>query len=334
MHLPGERIIEASDGSQWLGVPVIARVQLIGTDAVPAAAIEQVRATASTVAEGEEETQTMYWQDGVNPDLVWCKFILDTEGANKNWDYMPRPTMMAGYASTNYKPMNMEHVLKEDGSLLLGSKSIPRGQNTIFGVMGQGSLAKYDGTVLTPDEIKAVANVDDMTRKPKEKMAVVAYAAMWNFLFPKTVEDIVKAAAKGRLFVSMERWIQEWDFLVRDGDKFKSVARAQAKELGYDQKWASRQMVGGSPVLRRSLKFVYGGVASTTDPANPACSFLAETAVKAEASKGSADPIVKKLIARHSEVERQWVVTSCEDRKQELIAEHTRIHAALAAYLR
>jgi hypothetical protein len=285
---------------------------------------------APVAAQAKAATDSMFWQDDDNPDLVWTKFILDTEGSNDNWDYMPRPSLLKSYASARFKPMDMDHIVEEEGDLTTMDKKKPCAKNTIFGVMTHAALADAEGNLLTDKQIKALANTDDMNRDKADRVTVVAWAALYNFLFPKTVASLVQDISNGQMMVSMERWIRDYDFMVKDGDSYKAYARAAAEKVELDKKWAKREKVGGSPVLRRSNAFLYGGVASTSNPANLMSTFLPYSTAKATASKSPASPVLQALLNRHSEVHTQFAV-SCDDQEREqLIVEHRNLHKAIA----
>jgi hypothetical protein len=342
---PAECVVDVG-GEQCLAVPISSRARVVTPDKLPGQAVEQAIAhTRAIASKSKEEKEVAYWQDGVNPDLCWVQFILDTEGANLNWDYMPRPELVKGYVTARFKPMDMDHIVEEDKRSLLHTAKSPRGKNTIFGVMTHSALAWADGTLMSDKEIKGLDLADVMNRKSSEKVAVVAWAALWNFMFPETVKDVVKYAEKDNLYVSMERWLQKFDYLVREGNSYKSVGRDDAKKLGIETRWKKRQYFNESPILRRAVQFVYGGVATTLNPANPACNYLkfqTETDADARVEKAAAtvlerhadDPTVKNLAKRHDEVVGRYAVTSCEDQRRALVEEHRRITNALAAYLR
>lgn len=310
------------DGVEYLRVRSIARLRMASGCEVP----QVGRALAS-----QKETKP-YWVDPENPDVVWVNFILDSEADNKNWDYMPRTQLLASYKTARFKPMDMEHVVKEEGSLMFMDRANPSVKNTIFGVMSHAYLSDSDGNALTEKQIKALPKNDDPDRPMNDRVTVSAWAALYYFLFPETVTGVVKAVSTGDMQVSMERWLKEWDFLVKDdgGKRWEVVSRAEAEKNGVSAKWASRQTINGSKILRRSLKYTYGGVASTTNPANVLSRFVDKTssdALKAAASQN--DPAVKILLAQHEQVVSKYALSTVAAEKSQLAAEHESIHRAL-----
>jgi hypothetical protein len=289
----------------------------------PAATAKPQRAIAAS---------RFHFTDPHNPDLLWVNFVLDAEGPNNNWDYMPRASLVQNYATAAYKPLDMDHVIEEDQSMVYMDKKCPPVKNTIYGVMAKASLADADGNVLTGEAIAELDNTD-MFRKDDDKLRVIAWAAMYRFLFPSTVEDVTKAIATGDMKVSMERWISKFDFLQWDVEKeqYKAVAREIAVDDGTFDNWARHQSMYGKPVYRRALSFVYGGVASTSNPAQKLSHFIGQTSIKATADNRPVSPVLKNLKDRHDELHRLYTVSLDDDQKAVLVLEHEMLTKAIAA---
>ena len=307
-----------------------ARARVFRADEKDALPLSIQRATA-------EVEKKFHWQDGKNPDLVHVKFILDTEGANNNWDYMPREQLLTGHATAVYKPLDMSHVIKENASMVFMSKDNPPVRNTIYGVITATAPAwASSGELLTDQEITDLDRSDDWNRPDKDKVAVVAWGALYSFLFPKTVADITDAIDNGEMFVSMERWIGQHDYLVFDQAKsaYEPVSREEATDLGHVERWKNHQKVNGQPLYRRSLSYVYGGAATTDNPANKMARFVEPNFVKAAASmQDTALPSeLEKLLESHGECHRAFAISTGEDRAA-VIERHRKITSAIAAYL-
>lgn len=306
-------------GRQFLRSKVVARLQLARTESLP----EKIHVAHRAVA------SKLHFQDAKTPDLTWVQMILDTEGPNANNDYMPRPSLMQNYATAIWKPFDMDHAIVEDRSMVGMPKDQPPVRNSIYGVMTHAALSRPDGTLLTDDEIKKLDQSDSMDRDPKDRVCVTAWAALYSFLFPKTVADVVDLIDAGKMHVSMERWIGEWDFLVHDGSEYKALAHAEAVKSGVFAKWATGRANNDMPVLRRSLSFIYGGVASTTNPANKMCKFVSPSMAKAVANH-EGDQLLKILMNEHCEVHEAFAVSTGEQQR-DLIERHERVTRAIAA---
>lgn len=218
-------------------------------------------------------------QESTNPDLAWTQFVLDTEGQNDNWDYMPRPALMRSFATATYKPFNMDHVMEEGKSMVGMNRYNPPVKNTIYGVMTQADLCDAKGNLLSSEDIDKLSVDDVLDRPESDKIGVCAWGAMYAFIFPKTVADVASKIERGEMYVSMERWIAAWDFLVYDGNSYKAVASDIAEMDGTFDRWAKHNTINSKPVLRRSLAFIYGAGASTENPANKASKFVTPTTV-------------------------------------------------------
>ena len=193
-----------SAGSDFCAAQVLAKLSLAGKDA-PAPA----RAVAGQ----------LHWGDEQNPDLVHVRFILDTEGANANWDYMPRPQLLTSHGSAVFKPIDVEHVIAEDASMVQMAKNQPPVRNTICGVMTHTAACwANSGELLTEKELADLEKTDNWDRPDDQKVAVAAWGALYKFLFPKTVANLLESIDAGQMWVSMERWIGKLDYLVwQDG---------------------------------------------------------------------------------------------------------------------
>jgi len=295
-----------------------------------------------TIAKASEDvTKQLHWMDGKNPDLVHVKFILDSEGPNNNWDYMPRAQLLAAHGTAVYKPIDMEHVIVEDNSMTFMSKDRPPVRNTICGVMTATAVAwASTGEILTEKEIKGLDLSDKWDRPDEDKIAVVAWGALYSFLFPKTVADLTKAIAEDEMFVSMERWIGKHDYLVwnEKDDTYDTLSRENAVEqaiadLKQDDrthlgKWSRHQMVNGKAVYRRSLSYVYGGVANTDNPANKMSRFVEPTYLKAAASQ-QAMATLGCLVRLHDGIHQRFQVAPAAE-SPKLIAYHSELTRAIA----
>lgn len=315
------------DGHRFLRVPVHARFRPAEADEVPTPTVLAEKSVAAS-------KKKYYWQDAENPDLVWVNFILDSEGANLNRDYMPRSQLLASYHTAKYKPHDMEHIIREDDSMVYMDKRNPPVKNTICGVITHTALADWKGNLLTDKQIAALDKSDDPDREDKDKVCVVAWCALYYFLFPQTISHLVQTLASGGMKVSMERWIKSWDFLYRDGKNYRAVSHQKAVENGLFDKWQEHKTINGQPILRRTLGYTYGGVASTTNPANGLSRYVSQKNLPKRASASlERDPVIEILRARHDECVAAYAGSHSDAEKSELNREHIEIHQAMAKYL-
>ena len=306
-------------GQKFLRSRVTARLKLADETTEPASA----KAVASQ----------LHTPDAKNPDLVHVQFILDTEGANENWDYMPRDQLITSHSTPAFNPIDMQPANKEDSRLTLSAKSNPPVRNTICGVMTATSLCwAASGVAITEDELAKLDLTDKWDRPDDEKIAVRAWGALYRFLFPKTVANLLESINDGDMHVSMERWIGTMDFMAWDGDAYLAYAKAIAEDNGVANRWKTHQSINTQPVYRRSLAYIYGGVANTTNPANKMCRFSEPELAKAAASckdRSSLDLLLKW----HDSLHEQFEVAASLNEKQAVVQMHEKVTRDIAALL-
>lgn len=179
------------------------------------------------------------------PDLMHVEAILVTKGMNGNDDGFLHDELWGAKGSPIFKPMNWAH---EDSEIL--------------GVMYSAEARDLDGKVLT--------------EKPDSEIAyeVAIKGAVWHYLphIKSRAAEIQERATKGNLYVSMECWFDDYDYLLAndDGSIFDIIQRADATI--YLDKYLRCQ--GGSGTFNkkrigRALKgVVFGGVGFVEQPAN------------------------------------------------------------------
>jgi len=288
--------------------------------------------TPSNVWSGVKAVSRKMWSDDPdNFDMCFVKFVLDVEGANLNWDYMPRPSLIKKYSTAVFKPFNMHHITEEEDSMVYTDRVNIPVLNTIFGVMTHAALGRPDGTLLTDKEVEKLEGNDDWSRPSEDRIAVIAWAGLYKMYFPMTVADLIEAIDNESMAVSMERYIDKLDYLVWDGSQYKSVKRAKAQIEGIERKWQEHKAINNKPVFRRALSFVYSAVAGTDNPAQPLSKFLSPSKVKSSAHLSTNDKaILEKLLKRHSELHEAFVV-ALHGEQSHLIDEHLRVTKAIAA---
>ncbi|MEM8875303.1 MAG: hypothetical protein AAGD32_13735 [Planctomycetota bacterium] len=268
-----------------------------------------------------------------SPDLINVDLLLDTEGVNGNWDYMTRSAILADHGTAKWKPMDMDHGVEEAESYVTGKASA--NHNTIFGVMTGASLCNSEGELLTAEQVSDLPSEEDMYRPDAEKVAVKAHASLWRFMFPRTAEDLTKSIASGSMKVSMERWISDLDYLTWNGNDWDVTDKATAKQNGIHERWENHIETNGYPTIRRTHRFLYGGVASTTNPANALSRYLPTGLDFAAASRWpGANPgllnAYTAIQAEHAELHRAFATLRDDAERDHLIARHRDLHEVAA----
>lgn len=259
-------------------------------------------------------------------DLLNVQFILDTEGANQNRDYMTRSGIIKYYRTAKFKPMNSEHFIEEGESMIRHAKSSHK--NTIFGVITDTALCWADGRILTPKEYMELDPTEDASRTDSQKLCVMAYASLWHMLFPKTVSELSRSIASGRMKVSMERLISNYDYIEWNGSEYVVSAASETNQM--DRRWAIQALSNGKPILRRSLDFVYSGVGSTTNPANHLSIYHSTNFLKSAASLENKSTLAR-LIKEHCELHEKFTILTNKEQIEKVINRHTTLTKLVAS---
>lgn len=251
--------------------------------------------------------------EGLTPDLAQVNFILCSEHENLNGDYFRRDELINAYKTPVHKPFDIEHTIAEDESYI-SQPYFNRTKNTIVGHMVYSSIAKKDGTILSDKEIASLDMKEDPNRPEKDCLDVVCSAFLYDFLFPKTVGDIIETSEDGKMFVSMEVWFKGNDFLV-DGE---IIEKTPANAKKYTEMWSRGEKGKDGRRISRVLNgILFGGVAATPNPANPESVFLAVASMEQE---------LDQLIKRHNELHILQSVSP----KEEYFIEHEAIEKSVA----
>lgn len=230
----------------------------------------------------------------VQPDLLYMDSVLVSTGQNKNDDVFLPAEMWAARATPILKPVDWEHntgveLITNALSELKDAKKIVA-DNQIIGVMYNSYATLKDGT---PIDEAAAASADFI---PPREFDIVNQAVIYKNLFPRVAERIVKQAAAGELFVSMEAWFGSYDYKVGS----KIVARnAQTNFLdGALRAYGGTGMYNSEPVSRVLRRITFGGVGLVANPANSDSviqSFTNASLKKTELPKAIASHVVEDL---------------------------------------
>jgi hypothetical protein len=103
--------------------------------------------------------------------------------------------------------------------------------------------------------------------------------------------------------------------------------------LGIDAKWEQRENFNGIPCYVGHLGTLTVASLRPQIQQTRSRKFIQEAKTTEKAKASADDSTLKILRGRHDEVVEQFAVTRDEDEKILLLAEHERIHRAVAAYV-
>lgn len=192
-----------------------------------------------------------------DPDLLPMESVLVSTGQNLNDDVFVKEELWKARATPILKPVNWEH----NSGFEIDDPDEKRvvKDNQIIGVTCDYYVMDNDGNII--DESK-VANASDLP----DKFHIVNKDLIWKYLFPKASAKLLKASKNKKLFVSMEAWFRDYDYLVGS----KIIARNE--ETAFLDKFL--RCNGGDGYFKESkvgrvLKdFVFGGKGIVKSPAN------------------------------------------------------------------
>jgi len=202
-------------------------------------------------------------------DLMKMVSVLVSTGKNRNDDvFLPEELINVRFSGAN-KPLNIEH-----------------NSDHIIGHMTRSFLTDKDGK-----------EIDDLESLP-EDFDVTNEAVVYAFVKPDVADTIRKLAASNQLFVSVEMWFKDYDFLVNS----KVIKRNQTTAFlskclrcnGGDGKYKGEEV---GRVLRNAL---IGGIGVVEKPANLESVIKSVATLRSEGSRDvevySEQAIAKNII--------------------------------------
>ena len=148
-------------------------------------------ATAAPVKQsaGQTEVAEQSYIDH-QPDLMRIDAILVSTGMNYNGHTFLKDELIAAHGSARHKPMNVEH-----------------DEQKIVGHMTNSYIITKDGERLSEDMLQNWEKIPD-------DFDVVSESVMYAFIFPEQARKIRDEASNNRLFVSVEAWYDDYDYIV------------------------------------------------------------------------------------------------------------------------
>ena len=193
-------------------------------------------------------------------DLLKIVSILVSTGKNKNDDVFIRDELAPARTSGKNKPLNVEH-----------------DSDKIIGHMTRSFLTDKKGNEITDETI--TANFEAVP----EDFDITNEAVVYAFVKPTMAETLKKMAAAGKLFVSVEMWFTDFDFLVGT----KIIKRNQATAF-LDENLRANGGDGvykGETVARVLRHLLIGGIGVVEKPANPESIVKSIAALRSESSQ-------------------------------------------------
>lgn len=194
-------------------------------------------------------------------DLLKMVSVLVSTGINKNDDVYLRDELIQARSTAAHKPVNLGH-----------------DENKIIGHMVNSYVADKMGTKIEDDIINS--NPDQVP----QDIDIIDESVIYKFVFKDLAQKIIEKANAGELFVSVEAWFPNYDYLI--GDKIVKRNKETANILDPLLKINGGEGVYRGQRIGRVLRnILLGGKAITETPANP------ESVIKSVASIKNEDVI-------------------------------------------
>lgn len=194
----------------------------------------------------------------VQPDLLYMRSVLVSTGQNKNDDVFLPSEMWAARSSPSLKPVNWEH---RSGKEIIDTSTDPNvviEGNQIIGCIFDCFVADKDGNKI--DKTQSSEN------EIPENFDIIIDSVVYKYLYPKVSAKVVDGANKDELFVSMECWFNNYDYLV--GSKIVARNEETAFLDRHLRAGGGDGVFAGHKVGRILRNIIFGGVGVVHKPAN------------------------------------------------------------------
>ncbi len=198
------------------------------------------------------------------PDVLALQSVILTTGrpGNLNDDVMLNAEVLPILYTAALKPFNVEHT-----KFIIGTMFDAFAVNKETGDVVQ-SIEHFDEDDSDEDREKALSKLHKTIGNLPENLDIITNQVLWALHFPEEVREIKRKAIAGELFVSMEVWFTEFDYLI--GNRIIKRTPLLAETLD-----SRLRMNGGSGffgvdrVRRIPRKLTFAGNAAVETPANP-----------------------------------------------------------------
>ena len=224
------------------------------------------------------------------PDLLYMRSVLVSTGSNKNDDVFLPEEMWNARSTPVLKPVDWEHNMGRELSAAEQKENPGKVvvDNQTIGVMYNAYVTDEQGQII--DEAKASASDFEIPAR----FDIVDEAVIWKGNFPAVASRIEKGAADKTLFVSMEAWFGDYDYLVGS----RVVARNEETAFLDDSLRANggNGSFGSSSVKRVLRGITFGGKGIVERPANEPSVIQSVTHTPIGASEAANKVIAKYAI--------------------------------------
>lgn len=247
------------------------------------------------------------------PDVLALQSVILTTGrpGNLNDDVMLNEEVLPILWTAALKPFNLEH------------------SKFIIGTMFDSFAINKETGEVVPAIEKYIEQLDDEESEEEEReieiyinfsklpenLDIITNQVLWALHFPQEVAAVKRKAIAGELFVSMEVWFTDYDYLVgnRVVKRTPELAEILDSKLRIN---GGSGFLGIDKVKRVPRNLTFAGNAAVETPANPE-SFILDVMDRGDLMDS------KELEREDSECDEHKVESNLDERIKQLVAENT-----------
>ncbi len=243
------------------------------------------------------------------PDVLALQSVILTTGrpGNLNDDVILNEEVLPMLWTAALKPFNMEHT-----KFIIGTMFDAFAINKETGEVVVG-IERFDEDDSDEDREEDREELQSVIANLPENLDIITNQVLWSLHFPEQVREVKRKAIAGELFVSMEIWFTDHDYLIGNRIVKRTPLLAEALD-------SSLRMNGGSGffgidrIRRIPRNLTFAGNAAVETPANPD-SFILDVMDRS-------DLMDKSMMVQEDEEEIEAVKAN-EQRVRQMIVDNT-----------
>ena len=198
------------------------------------------------------------------PDVLALQSIILTTGrpGNLNDDVMLNEEVLPILYTAALKPFNMEHT-----KFIIGTMFDAFAINKETGEVVVG-IERFDEDESDEDREQERTELQSVIANLPENLDIITNQVLWALHFPEQVREVKRKAIAGELFVSMEVWFSDFDYLIGN----RIVKRTTELAALLDPRLRIRGgtgLLGVDRIRRIPRNLTFAGNAAVETPANP-----------------------------------------------------------------
>jgi hypothetical protein len=198
------------------------------------------------------------------PDILALQSVILTTGrpGNLNDDVMLNEEVLPILWTAKFKPFNMEHT-----KFIIGCMFDAFAINRETGKVVAG-IERFDEDESDEDRENERNELQSVIANLPENLDIITNQVLWALHFKEQVREVKRKAIAGEIFVSMEIWFVDYDYLVGNRIVKRTPLLAEALDSKLRINGGSG-FLGVDRVRRVPRNLIFAGNAAVETPANP-----------------------------------------------------------------